>query len=200
MQRPLILVAALAVAVAACSSADGAEVASLDGVSLVQSEPGEAVETNDEDAILAFAACMRENGIEDFEDPDVSADGNVQFRFGGGGAASDVDRETVQAARELCSEYLDGLAFGPGGGDFDETERQDQLLAFAECMRAEGIDMDDPDLSGGPGGGGLFGDVDLSDPDAQAALEVCQAEFGGQLRVPGAGGGGRQGGRPGGDS
>jgi hypothetical protein len=51
---------------------------------------------------------------------------------------------------------------------------QEVLLAYTECMRDEGIDLPDPDFSGGgaritigPGG------VDPDDPDFQAAQEKC---------------------------
>ena len=78
--------------------------------------------------------------------------------------------------------------------DFDLTEIEDQLVAFATCMRGQGIDMDDPDLTdfapGGAGGadGGPFGDIDIDDPEVQAALEVCQAEIAFGQGAPPAGG------------
>lgn len=101
---------------------------------------------------------------------------------------------------------LERAAFGPGGGNFDETELQDNLLAMAECLRDQGLDVDDPDLSNfGPVAGGpppddeasedegdgegtagtprtrvfsIFGDLDMDDPVVQAAIEACQEEIG----------------------
>lgn len=192
MKRWLIAIAAMSLVVAACSDDGGsAGIASLEDTApiQVQSDAGADAEVSEEDALLEFAACMRENGVEDFEDPDVSAEGEVQFNFRGGGEASDVDRETQREAMQTCRESIEGLAFGPGGGEFDQTEMQDNLVAFAACMRVEGIDMDDPDLSAGREGGGPFGDLDFEDADVQAAMEVCQAEFGGEMRIPGTGGG-----------
>ena len=79
----------------------------------------------------------------------------------------------------------------------DQTELQDALLGFAQCMRDNGVDMGDPDLRGfGPGGdedgqpGGPFGGIDLDDPDVGAAFEVCQQQT--PLTGRGAGLGGRQ--------
>ena len=154
-------------------------------------EPGEDgtdADLSDEELLLRFADCMRENGV-DFPDPVVEADGTVRFGFrpgaGGADAAQDLGRDPdLPAAREACEDLLEGLSFGPGSGNFDTTELQDTLLEFAQCMRDNGVDMGDPDLSDfGPGGNrdvgagrGPFGGIDFEDPDVAAALEVCQAE------------------------
>lgn len=213
MKRLLIMLAAFALALAACSSSGGAQVATLDdaGSTTTAGEDSPSADQTDEEALLAFAACMRENGVENFQDPTVNADGSVDFQFRGGGQDGenpfgDTDRETVQAAFQACSDDLDGVALGPGGGDFDISEFQDTFVEFAACMRENGVQMDDPDFSGGfgPGqggggaGGGIFGDLDPDDPDVQAALEVCQGIFGNDLPGGGGPGGGPGGGGPGG--
>ena len=189
-KRILLLVAALALVAAACSTEGGDGVATLsNGASDVVDDSGAAgdVTPTDEEALMAFSACMRENGVPDFEDPIINADGSVEFsiRGGGGGEAGpfgDVDRETVESAFTACSEELDGLALGPGGGGFDAAEFEDRFVEFAACMRDNGVAMDDPDFSAfGPGqrgeGGGPFGSLDLDDPTVQAALETCQELF-----------------------
>ena len=53
----------------------------------------------------------------------------------GEGPGFDPQSEEVQAAFEACGELLEGAAFGPGGGNFDPTELQDNLLAMAECLQ-----------------------------------------------------------------
>jgi hypothetical protein len=208
MKRIWIVVAVFAILAASCSSGDKSSVASLNDDTPASSESDSAAtpQLSDEETILEFAACMRENGVEDFEDPDVDANGGVQFRFGGQDGASDVDRETMQAAFEVCGDLLGAVAFG--GGGVDRSEIEDQLYEFAACMRDNGIDMDDPSFAGGPGqgggaepgeGGGPFGDsFDPSDPETAAALEVCQSEFGGFGGPGGGPGGGPPGGNQGG--
>ena len=142
----------------------------------------------DEERLLRFADCMRDNGV-DFPDPTVDADGSVQFGFrpgaGGGDELRELGRDPdLPTAREACEGLLEGLSFGPGSGNFDTTELQDTLLEFAQCMRDNGVDMGDPDLSNfgpgggddGPGGGPFGGAIDFGDPDVVAALEVCQEE------------------------
>ena len=162
-----------------------------------------ATEADQEQAMLDFAACMRDNGV-DIEDPTVDADGNVQFgRFGGQIQAGEIDRDALDAAFVNCEEHLAGIALGRGGGDFDLTELEDTMVEYAACMRENGYEMADPDFSNfgpgggggdGQGGGGPFGDVDFEDPDFIAAQEVCQDVLAG-FRGPGQGGSGRPGGQ-----
>lgn len=164
-------------------------------------EPAVIEDLTDEERLLAFAECMRDNGVE-FPDPVVEADGTVTFGFrpGGGGGGlqrlGEIGRDPdLPAARETCQDLVEGLAFGPGQGGFDLIEIQDTLLEFARCMRDHGVDIGDPDMSRiGPGAndddqpGGPFGVIDTDDPDFAPAFEVCQQQ------LPGAGQGARFGG------
>lgn len=201
---------------AACGSGADASsgLASLNGgQAATTTTTADASQADSEEAALEFAQCMRDNGVTDFPDPSFGAGGGG-FIGGTDGAGSGIDFQSdeVQAAFEACGEILEGAVFGGGGGDFDPTELQDNLLALAQCLRDQGLDVDDPDLSnfgpaaGGPppaggeeGGGsgaetqpqGPFGDIDLSDPDVQEAMDFCQQEVG-------FGAGGGPGGGPGG--
>ena len=178
---------------------------SIETQEVTDQEPVVTEDLTDEERLLAFAECMRENGV-DFPDPVVEADGTVTFGFRpGGGGGLGRPREIGQdsdlpAARDACSGMLEGLAFGPGQGGFDLIELQDTLLEFAQCMRDNGVDMGDPDLSRfGPGAndddqaGGPFGPsvaIDIDDPDFAAAFAVCQQQLpqaGRGSRLPGGG-------------
>jgi hypothetical protein len=159
-------------------------------------------EVDTEQALLDFAECMREHGV-DIEDPSFSGEGGGFIRIGpppgdGAGGTPDADVEERQAAQEACSEHLEGIA--QEFGEIDPTEGQDQALEFAQCMRDHGVDMADPDFSDpGPEFGsedgegeaqsGPFGDLDPEDPAFQAALEECGGIFGGALGGPGGFGG-----------
>ena len=125
---------------------------------------------------------MRENGIEDFEDPTINADGTPEFNLRSLGGEH--DRDEMQAAFEACQDHLEGFAFGPGSVDL--TEIEDTLVEFSACMRDNGYDMPDPDLSnfgnggggeGGEGGGIFGGELDRDDPDFISALGECQHLF-----------------------
>ena len=137
---------------------------------------------------------MRDNGVPDFPDPTLDADGNIR-PFGNGGGQGDlgVDRDTIQAAQEECIPIVEDLALNFFRANRGQIE--DLLYEFASCMRDEGIDMPDPDFSEGPlSGGGPFGDIDRGDPEFQEAAETCSGVFGaGGFRLPGEGRG------PGGD-
>jgi hypothetical protein len=51
-------------------------------------------------------------------------------------------------------------------------------LAFAQCLRDEGVDVSDPDLSNGAAGL-LDWEFDPEDPANAAAIEACQTLFAG---------------------
>ena len=193
MKRILISIVAFALLVAACSSSDGEGVASLsDTETTIVQETADDSSADDEEILLEFAACMRDNGAEDFEDPTINADGVPEFNLRGAGG--EPDREAMEVAFEACREQLEGLAFGRGG--IDITEVTDALVEFASCMRENGYDMPDPDLSifgnPGEGGGGPFGgNLDPTDPDFISAMEECEGIFENLPFVGGGGGSGR---------
>jgi hypothetical protein len=146
----------------------GASAASGDG-----STTPRQTEQDPQEAALAWATCMREHGV-DVPDPQVDEDGRVQIRPGSGGAVPRRDSTKFREAMEAC-----GSPFGDAGppqlSDEEREQLQESLLEFAQCMREHGIDMPDPEFSGG---GGLFrvgpgGGVDPDDPDFQEAQEAC---------------------------
>lgn len=183
MRRLLILVIGVALVVAACGGSNDDGVATLEnaGSQLEQTVSDASDSVDDEEALLAFAACMRENGVETFPDPKLSADGSVSFGTGGGSSPfGDVDNDTAEAAVNACISELEGAAFAPGGSAFDINEMQDAMVEFAQCMRDNGVDFDDPDLATMFSGGALqnpFEALDIDDPEVAAAVEACQAAF-----------------------
>ncbi len=136
-----------------------------------------------EDALLAFAQCVREEGI-DIPDPEFDEDGTI--RFGGGAGLEEFDPDELLEARDACADTLEAVTLT--GLGFDRTQIEDSLYAYAACMREEGFDMPDPDLSGflrrilGPPSEepvdieaiGPFGAIDIEDPEFIAADEVCR--------------------------
>jgi len=183
--KPRIITLALAVVLAACGSGDGDEVSNID------TTPETTITVDDtaalEAQLLDLAACMRANGLPDFPDPTVAADGTIQVFPGG--PPEDLDPDGLARAQEACADLIDDVVIGflPE----DTTELEDRFLAFAECMRDNGVDMPDPDFSAGffpgPGGGGIFGDIDPEDPAFQEAADACSYLFEGLF--PGVGGG-----------
>ncbi len=185
-RRLLVALVVFGLLATACSgdTADDA-VASLEGDAAAvdgdadtsTTETAGSGEVDQEQVMLAFAACMRENGIE-IDDPTVDADGNVGFGRLRSAIEGDVTPEEIDAAREACEGELQGVALR-SEADRDRTSEQDVFLEFAQCMRENGYDMPDPDFANsGPGGGGggvgPFGELDRDDPDFKSALAPCQ--------------------------
>ena len=174
------LILAIGLLATACSSGSGgSDVASLDGNA--QDTKVEGTETEivpGEEAVLAFTACLRDEGL-DVDDPEIDGDGNLVAPTPHALAAETLDISAVHSAFGVCRGFLDNVTFGMSTEDL--TGREDELLAFAVCMRENGYDMPDPDFSdNGHSGDGPFGDaIDTDDPDFQTAAKSCEGIVGG---------------------
>jgi hypothetical protein len=137
-----------------------------------------------EQALLDYAECMRDHGV-DMPDPETSSDG------GGGiaidqGSGVDPESDEFQEADDACQPILEDAM-----GDIEldpeqQAEMQEQLLEYAQCMRDHGIDMQDPTIDengrvnidvNGPDGDRQPQDP-RDDDDFQAADEACNQDGG----------------------
>ena len=120
---------------------------------------------------LDFVACMRAQGIE-MNDPTVDADGNVQLL--GPGGLQQLSDPDFQDAAPNCVDLIETATFFTEAPDF--TAIEDSLLEFAQCLRSEGIDVTDPDMSNLTGGpAAIFGsNFDPQDPANAGAIAACQ--------------------------
>jgi hypothetical protein len=166
----LLIVLLVLVVLAGAGCGGGSE---SSGVANVETEGGNApAETTTpsteetEQAMLRFAQCMRDQGI-DYPDPAPDANGNLRLRPPTG----NVDQEQLESAQEACQEHLEGVI--QPRSEEDETEFQDALLKYARCMRDNGVDVPDP-----PAASSDFGafreQIDRNDPQFQSANEECQ--------------------------
>lgn len=147
---------ALILMLAACSTS-GSGVATIDrGGDAEGGDPTQtpAAATDFEEAFLAYTSCMRQNGIEmpDFES--AHGDGSGSQRLDEGDTQPpplpfDPESEEYLQADEICREHLAGVV---GDGREDEVplteEEQEALLEYTECLRANGIDIADPNEYG----------------------------------------------------
>ena len=191
-RNPLILLLALALMATACGST--AE-ATVEAAPLIVVEGSEAPDVDasvdgpdatdtptdqtNEELALEFTQCMRDEGV-DLPDPTVNADGSIELFQPGAISNIDPDDPAVANAVEVCGDLIAWASFLPGAG-LDQSEIEDRLLGFAQCLRDLGFDVDDPDLSGGFAGGParIFGDnFDPTDPANADAVGECQAAFG----------------------
>jgi hypothetical protein len=115
-------------------------------------------------AALAYAQCIRDNGVPDFPDPDPNG------RFSGL-SHEQQSNPAFQAAQQACR------TLAPGGEHekFGDPAFVAQMRAFAQCMRANGLpDFPDPDAEGRFRGA----THELQDdPRFQAARQTCQAKL-----------------------
>lgn len=139
-----IALAALAWAITACGSGQ---------------ESGEASLVNQAD-LVAFAQCVRENGMPDFKDPapDVAMDEAVDF-----------NSPAFKKAAEACKDVMPTPFLRNNG---DENWSAADKRAYAACMRSNGApSFPDPDTSGGF----KLDDDDHPDtPQFKKAEEACQ--------------------------
>ena len=167
---------ALIFVVAACGGEEdgaGAQVASL-GETATTGDDGDndtAASKDPEEAMLAFARCMRENGV-DMPDPQ---NGKVTIRVGGPGRErpSQAEMEKVDRAQEVCGKHLEGAR--PQLSAEERQEMQEAMLAFARCMREHGVDVPDPGFDGS--GGVRMRLESRQDPDFDEAQEACRSKL-----------------------
>ncbi len=183
--RPTLRISAtvllLALIAAACASANETtpDVASAatdlaaptqpDEASATPADAGAGDELDTEDALLAYAECMRSEGVTDFPDPVFREDGS--FSFPSPGSA---DQPTMVEAQATCRPFLDSVVHEFDVDPGRQAEIADQAVEFARCMRDNGIDLPDPAVGSGGDvsiGGGAF---DPQSTQFQDALAVCQ--------------------------
>jgi hypothetical protein len=146
----------------------------------------EADQAEFQDAMLEYAQCMRDHGI-DMPDPTFD-DGRVTIQGKGPGAGSTGgaggEEDAFAAADEACHSIIEDVAPEISLSPEEQAELQDKMLAMAECMRAKGHDMPDPQVSDKGavqvhvGDGGDGGGPDLDDPGFQEDMQACSAEAG----------------------
>jgi hypothetical protein len=128
------------------------------------SAPPASAPTDPEEAVLAYTECMREHGIEISDPQQAGPDVSVQSIEG--------DEEEIRAAEEDCQPLLEAAEGEDVADPEEQAEMLEQLLAYAECMREQGIDMPDPVIDDD-------GNTELPMPDAVnreefvAASEEC---------------------------
>jgi hypothetical protein len=184
-RSPLILVAvaAAALALGACGSSDD------NGTS----GSGKSQDDKAFEGALKFAKCMREHGI-DAPDPQ---------RVGNGGIKQTVktrpgSKAKMKAAQDACAKYQQ-IGGGKAPSAAEQAKAKDSALAYAKCMRDNGVDMPDPKFSSGGGTtfslgrsgkkGGSTGGPNPDSPKFKAADKVCHSKLAeGEKGGPGDGG------------
>jgi len=126
----------------ACSSASG-EVASIERKDVAQSivEEGDLDRSlvRGEAEMVAWADCLRAQGIG-VTDPVVNSDGNIEKPV----FPTDFDIKRNLQKLEVCDVFIQAFT-----SEFEQDKKGDadvidDLLALADCLRTQGIDLKDP--------------------------------------------------------
>jgi hypothetical protein len=166
--RTRLLLAAVAVSasLAACGSDDP-------NPSSAPSDPA----ANNQKAMIAFAGCMRKNGV-DMPDPQFDG-GRVMMR-----GPRNVDEGKMRTAEKACAKYRDSVK-PPELSDEERDEFRKEALANAKCMREHGIDFPDPTFEANGGARVRIGrgsGIDPESPKFQEAQKACQSTMPGPDR------------------
>lgn len=118
---------------------------------------------------------MRENGVE-MDDPRFGLDGELTGGLGKDGAGTKVDTrsEAYSAASDACAELL--TAFKAPPDPEQQAEQTERLLAWAGCMREQGVDIPDPDADGSFSSDDFK--LDLKGGEYTTANETCAEVLG----------------------
>jgi hypothetical protein len=149
------------VLVAACSSgSDPAPSSGAGGQSSPANQSG-----------IAFAACMRANGVPNFPDSAISdSNGRVEMNIPSG---IDTNSSQFQSAMQTCRKDLpNGGSSGNGSSSGSSTQA---VIKFANCMRSHGVpNFPEPNAQGQELITGSSG-INPNSPQFQSAMAACQS-------------------------
>jgi hypothetical protein len=162
-----VALAGLTLVAAGCGGSSGEGVAQV-GTTRTTTSTGAASQGGSrEPSLTSHSACMRAHGVPNFPDP--GRDGGVRI-------PSTINQQSpaFQAAQRAC----DGLVRKGGSlSPQQQAQRLQQLLAFAKCMRENGVPgFPDPKLNadGGIGMDTSRADFDSRSPQFRKAENVCR--------------------------
>jgi hypothetical protein len=122
-------------------SDDGGAGGVASGANSQQTEETKRIaEMSDEQKRLAFAECVRQNGVPDFQDSDAAGGLKID------GQQDPAKADAVMQAAQKCRKYMPGQDPGGKGASPRDVEN---VRKYAECMRENGVaDFPDPDSEG----------------------------------------------------
>jgi len=141
------------------------------------------------DNALKFSRCMREHGVKNFPNPEVSGN-RVSLRIKPGPGGVEASPQLMQSAQSACKHFQP--AEQTNVSPQEKVARQEAVLKFAKCMRGRGIDVHASATGGGvqiqihPGSAGAGPNPES--PAFQAAQKACQGLLPGPRDAGGAGG------------
>lgn len=169
MRILLLIVAAITTCtLCACGAGAGPTVAGGPAGQATSTQAGKSGEGSG-GVLLAYSQCMRKNGVANF--PDLS--GTVITPQTLQGEGIDTNSAAYHHAAQACRHFLTG---GSGGGSSVQSAA---VLAFAQCMRKNGIsNFPDPVMHGSSMSISLKGTgITTQSPVFQNALLACEKDL-----------------------
>lgn len=146
-----------------------------DGTAAPGSDAADGAPSSDpEQAMLDYAECMRDNGI-DMPDPEFTGDGGMVMTMGAAAEGEGPDPEEYEAADEECAHFMEAARSNIEIDPEEQAEMQEQMLEYAQCMRDQGIDMPDPQFDENGGMTMQVGEPGDEDPGPRADEEFAEA-------------------------
>lgn len=180
-----VTLAAAAIGLAFLAAACGGPQPQTQGVANLGDTPSPSASADNEgasgkskDGGLKYAQCMRDNGIDEFPDPQ----GGKLTLKSKPGSKMDPNSPAWKKAEEACKDLR------PEPSEAQKQQMKAQGLKYSQCMRENGI-KEFPDPS--PDGGMLLRmkkgtDLDPESPKFQKAQEACKSlQPGGEKGGPG---------------
>lgn len=120
-----------------------------------------------------YAACMRQHGVADFPDPQVSSQGG-ETKIAVMAPQSAVNSPAFKTAQKACASLMPGPQ-SPAQMAQEQRQHRIGLLSFARCMRARGVaNFPDPNTQGQITSGTLAGaGIDIHLPSVIRAALAC---------------------------
>jgi len=135
-RRPLAALAIVALIGAGCGSAGNG---STGTASTRTGSTGSSKTATNREKAMKFAACMRDNGVTDFPDPNAS--GELTIDEIANRSSVDTNAPAFKQALSACKD-LEPPGFT---GHTRTAQQQKHALEFAQCMRDNGVkDFPDP--------------------------------------------------------
>ncbi len=139
-----------------------------------------------DETFVEFSRCIRDEGFPDFPDIDSSriVDQATFLAAMQEAGVSFTDPGLPQALQTCGSVFSDLIALAPQqDANAQQVEREENSVAFSQCMRDQGLDdFPDPDFNQFPGSGfdNSGNNAGNIAPEIRTALNVCLPVLGGQ--------------------
>ena len=136
------------------------------------------IKLSDEEITTQFTSCMRDQGFKT-TDPELNADGTVNIIALKTNISEDPKYDPkgtkTKEALDVCVPLLEDATFSKKQDSEDLIELEDNLIEFAMCLRAKGINVSDPVFNDDKRASmkDVLRDVDIKNKSNARQIEYC---------------------------